>query len=515
MHKLILLILILGIVYRLVLTSGGNFIFNMDNARDMVDTREMVVQRHLRLIGPTSAIEGFYNGPGWYYLLAVPFILSGGHPYAAIIMEIILWVIGGYFLLKLAEGWGVLTQLFVGVVWISSNFILLMSAYAFNPNSVTLLAPLFIYLLLKFIETKKIFYSILTWTLAGLFFNFEMNAGVFIPLVILLAVILSKNTKLFKGKVFWIGVVFYLLTLLPQVLFDLKHQFIMTHSIINYLSSASGHGQATKPFERLPMMINAYYSVLLPTFENFKQFVNFYLILLIGLAIGAASKMVDANLREGGKRLILILVLIILVPFVGFIFIPVGVNSWHLGLPVVAAILLGGYILNWLGNLGFLGKVFSWLALLSFIFFSLTNVKSYLIEAKKQSLDPAVFRNELSAIDYVYSQANGKNFKVYTYLPSVIDYPYQYLFWWRGISKYGYTPEDYAYLPNKPPYISGKELLNKGNQPPSSGLIFLIKQPDEIRQRHLWENSFKHLELISSEKVGPLIVEIRKEATLK
>src|SRR3989338_3182569 len=118
--KIILLILLVGILYRLALTADGNFLFNMDNARDMVDVREMVVLGKLRLIGPTSAIEGLYNGPFWYYLLAVPFILSGGDPYASIIMEITLWAIGGFFLLKIIQQWSKLLVVPIGLLWIAS-----------------------------------------------------------------------------------------------------------------------------------------------------------------------------------------------------------------------------------------------------------------------------------------------------------------------------------------------------------------------------------------------------------
>ena len=84
---IILTILSIGILCRLAFTADGNFLFNMDNGRDMVDVREMVVLKKLRLTGPTSAIEGLYNGPAWYYLLAVPFVLSGGDPYTSILME--------------------------------------------------------------------------------------------------------------------------------------------------------------------------------------------------------------------------------------------------------------------------------------------------------------------------------------------------------------------------------------------------------------------------------------------
>ena len=54
----ILLILLLGVIYRLLITSGGNFIFNIDNARDMVEVREMVELQKPRLTGPTSPYAG-------------------------------------------------------------------------------------------------------------------------------------------------------------------------------------------------------------------------------------------------------------------------------------------------------------------------------------------------------------------------------------------------------------------------------------------------------------------------
>ena len=96
-------------------------------------------------------------------------------------------------------------------------------------------------------------------------------------------------------------------------------------------------------------------------------------------------------------------------------------------------------------------------------------------------------------------------------MPSVIDYPYQYLFWWRGLNKYGYVPEDYAYEPNKPAYISKKELLPIGKKVENSQLIFLIKEPDRIGYRKAWESNFEKYPVVSSEMIGPLEVEIRQE----
>ena len=515
MNKLIFLVLIIGIIYRLILTSDGNFIFNMDNARDMVDVREVVVLGKMRLIGPTSAIDGFYNGPAWYYLLAIPFILSGGNPYASILMEIVLWAIGAYFLFKLVSKWSLPATFFVLTVWVTSNLVLLSTAYAFNPNPVMLLTPLLIYLMAKFIETKKIVYSLSTFTLAALFFHFEMNAGVFLLPVIVLTVILSKNINLLKTKIFILGLLTYFLLLSPQIIFDIKHDFIMAKSVISYLSSAAYMGQVTSPIERVPLMYETFYDAILPTFANFKQFVDIFIALFISLVVMVLFKFIGLLKSDNKKDLVLIIsLLIIFVPFLSFIFISVGVSRWHLGAVVAAAVLMGGYILNQLSELSKWGKILAFGLMGTYLIFSVINVKNYLTDSRKPSNDPAVFANELAAVDFVYKKADGKSFKVYSYLPSVIDYPYQYLIWWRGLDKYGYTPEDYAYAPNKPPYIAQKERLETGEQRDSSGLIYLIKQPDETGRRHLWENTFKHLELLSTEKVGPLIIEIRKEEIL-
>ena len=44
--------------------------------------------------------------------------------------------------------------------------------------------------------------------------------------------------------------------------------------------------------------------------------------------------------------------------------------------------------------------------------------------------DASLLVNELAAVDWTYQESQGKGFYVYSYLPSVYDYPYQYLYWW-------------------------------------------------------------------------------------
>ncbi|EKD90448.1 MAG: hypothetical protein ACD_31C00005G0074 [uncultured bacterium] len=500
--SLIILLLLIGFIFRLVMTSNGNFIFNIDNARDYVDVREMVVAGKLRLTGPTSAIDGFYNGPFWYYLLAVPFVLADGNPYGGVVMMIVLWAIGGFFLLKLVSRWGSIAIITAGLVWAFSNYMTLASVYSFNPHPVTFLTPLFIYLLEKYLVEKKGRYLIGTFVLAGLFFNFEMNFGVFTPVIIILSLLIYRKFTFLKRAEFWVGIVVFLLFLTPQVLFDLKHEFIMSKSIIKYLSA--NDGGAYNLAARFKLISDNFINTFIPTYFNQKNFVQLSLLIFFLILITQIRKK-----KIFDNKLVLISLIFILIPYIGYIFIPVTVNSWHLGAVCTATIILLGFIIGELNNLKKFGTLTALSILVAVGYFSYLNLIDFVSNFSKPNNDPSSFKNELVAIDYIYQSSGGKNFKVYTYLPSVIDYPYQYLIWWRGTRKYGYLPEDYAYLPNKPKYIGSKEKFENTKDIESSELVFLVKEPDRIKQRHLWENNFRDLTTVKKEMVGPIEIEIK------
>lgn len=506
---IILVILLLGMIQKIYVTSGGNFIFNMDNARDFVDVREMVELKKLRLIGPTSAVEGFYNGPGWYLLLAVPYILTQGDPYGAILLMVFLWAVGGFFLMKLMSRYGLAITLAIGFLWVGSDYINLATVYSFNPNPVTFLSPIFIFLLFKFLEGKKLIYLVLVTALGGAFFNFEMNFGVFVVPIIFSAILLSGNLRLFKTRGFWLGLIPFGLLLLPQIIFDFRHQFLMSQSILKFLSVKSP-GNDLGLVNRFWEIYQDFYYVSLPVFLNNQLLLKIaaVIIVLLGLTL---------FLRKTRKldNLFLISLIVLLLPFVFYIFLPVEVNGWHLGAEMVGLIIIFGLSISQLTKYRLAGKVASILIAGFTIFISINNVYTFILSKQTINNDPSLYQNEISAIDYTYQKSEGKNFKAFVYLPSVIDYPYQYLYWWHGLKKYDYTPSDYAYLPNKPAYITNKEFFVKPKvDAENSGLVFLIKEPDRINIRHLWENSFAKLEKIDKVKLRGIEVETLKDGEI-
>lgn len=490
---LIVLLLCLGFVYRLFLTQEGYFIFNIDNARDFVDVREMVELKKPRLIGQTSAIEGFYNGPFWYYLIAIPFIISKGDPYSAIILQNILWFIGGVYLYLLVKRWGKWISLFGISIWVSGSYLLLASSYSFNPNPVLFLAPVFIYFLEKYLITEKFKYAVLVFVLSGLFFNFEMNAGVFLPIIILLSIVFSKKTYLLKTKSFWIGVALFGLFLIPQVLFDIKYKFIMTKSLMKYLS---GDKMETSFVKNIVQTISTFWMVFSATFLNLKLLTGFFVFTSL---IYGCYLLIRKNIKL--EIISLISLLLIIVPLVGYFLIPAKLNSWHLGLSIVGIIII---VCSTLNSIFVFNKLVVRILVFIVLILSVLNLSTYYDETHPNN-DPSLYKNEINAIDYVYKNANGQDFKVYIYLPSVIDYPYQYLFWWYGKNKYGYLPVDYAYLPEVPEYIKNKDKFSGWKK--DTELIYLIKEPDRNGIRHLWENNFTKNTKIEKTKIGNLEIE--------
>lgn len=213
-------------------------------------------------------------------------------------------------------------------------------------------------------------------------------------------------------------------------------------------------------------------------------------------------------------KTILISGLFLLIPYLGFSLAPMTLYTWHITGSLAAAVILFSSELYVATRYHKFIKYILWLFCVYVILFAIYNLelpKNLFSESK--SVDPSNYKNQLNAVDYVFQDAKGRDFKVYVYLPSVIDYSYQYIIWWRGKTEYGYTPEDYAYLPGKPEYIREKNRFVIPNKNSESSLIYLIKEPDRIGQRDLWENSFRNLELIKTKNIGPFIIETRKSAS--
>ncbi len=230
-----LLYILLGLLARF--WNYRNFLFfTWDQGRDAF-VLERIAHGDPVLVGPTSGLPGFFLGPLWYYVGLPGYWLSGGNPYG-----ICLWYI---FLASLALPlfWLISHKLF------ASRRLAIVAAYllAFLPGSITgsamiwnplITLPLMSAAFLALWKGRSSRWLLwLGFFLLALNLQAEFAYAVFfiIPLFLLIPWI-RKQVSIVDvfGTAVAIGV-----TLIPQLLFELRNNWIMTRSLLAALADPS------------------------------------------------------------------------------------------------------------------------------------------------------------------------------------------------------------------------------------------------------------------------------------
>jgi TRAP-type mannitol/chloroaromatic compound transport system permease small subunit len=105
----------------------------------------------------------------------------------------------------------------------------------------------------------------------------------------------------------------------------------------------------------------------------------------------------------------------------------------------------------------------------------------------------SLYINQIEAIDRIYEDAAGEGFKVYTFVPAIYDYNWQYLWLWRGLNKYGYLPADFSYWPDVPEYVPYKDaaLTRLSDKiKPAENLVYFIVTTGSVQEREAWFSRF-------------------------
>ncbi len=88
----VIIILLSGWV-RYAQVANYNFPFTTDQARDMLDLRQLVVGLNPVLVGPTTSINGVFLGPSYYYFNVIPFFIGQGDPAFLVYWNIFLYTL--------------------------------------------------------------------------------------------------------------------------------------------------------------------------------------------------------------------------------------------------------------------------------------------------------------------------------------------------------------------------------------------------------------------------------------
>ncbi|MBU2632131.1 hypothetical protein KKG52_00270 [Patescibacteria group bacterium] len=444
-YLILYFIIFIGAILRLPGIFTNSFAFTYDVGRDMLALWDIVYVHKIPLIGATTGLPGVFYGPWWYYLLSIPFLFSFGDPQGiALTMSLfgIATIIMAYFVGKRISG-VFLGLCFSGLIAVSSDFISL-SSQIWNPNIAPLFVIFIIFILVKIysFDNAKIIhrYFFILGILLALNIDFEIVFGVLL-LIGVIASLIWINYKIISLRsmlAFSLGVV---LIFSPRIIFELRHQFLMTKSFIAFLISGNSSNSLSSIMEifvnRLSIFFNLFNFTLSKGSKSLGLIFLFFIIFTLFLFYKNSNSLI--------KKLITTSLIIIGTFLIGTTFFSHDIWPHYLvGLPVFYT-----FIFSCCLYLVFKRHSTILIPLAVIIIFLVNLNPIALIKDINKPMwkgDASVYRNQLEIIDYVYSQSKGKSFKYVVYTPPVHDYPYRYLFKWYGPKKYHYLPSDNSNL---------------------------------------------------------------------
>lgn len=478
-----ILILLLGLVIRLMPTQNNNFYFTMDQGDEAVRARELWFRHQIPLTGQGTSLPGIYHGPFWIWYISIGYFLFGGHPFGALfILMVLKLAILAYLMLRLAKHSSQLVALSIGVSLILFWPFYDASRYAFSPFPLVSIAILTLILLVESLDKKPLRF-ILTAAPVGMIFHTELASFPPFLALCLLTGIWGIINKIWQLKHLFLFTLVLSIFFIPHLITEIKSGFPQTKALHRYTLSSDSVFTTNAP-----LITGVFVNLIEQSVTPVKPLRVFGLFLAPALIL--YSRLSSQYIFS--KRYITLQTLLLALSWIWFT-TNSGWNPWHtVYIPPILFIAILLAIWNLPGKLGAL--VFLIIITAQIISFNKL-YKTFF----KPSPDPSLLTNELAAVDWVYQESAGRGFYVYSYLPSVYDYPYQYLFWWRGIKKYGYLPCEYSTAPSVPDlFIEGLKYY-QNPQKPCSNFRFLIIEPDTRADlQNIW---------LEQVRVGTILIE--------
>ncbi|HUD09481.1 MAG TPA: glycosyltransferase family 39 protein [Patescibacteria group bacterium] len=230
--------------------------FTSDIARDFLLFGEIATKKFI-LIGPKSSVAGLFHGPLWLYLNFPAYWIGNGNPVIVgwwwIILSFLM-LIPFYFIAKklFNKNAALLFVLFTAL------FFSFHTMSMFNPDGAMFCLPIFLYLFVQYLKTWNVRYLIAHIFVAGLIIQFELAIG--IPLLILSVLYLTFRIIRSSHKSHLLGFLTIFIPLSTYILFDLRHQFLLFHGVLRYLSPSSGNSAVYNYFfmfqDRFKLMLS-------------------------------------------------------------------------------------------------------------------------------------------------------------------------------------------------------------------------------------------------------------------
>ncbi len=366
--ELILLVLILGLGTLLRFYQiRGHATFLGDEGRDAIIVKRMIVDHKFTLLGPTVSFGNLYLGPIYYYLMIIPLWLTHLDPVGPAMMVASFGVISIFLVyLLVREFFDRSAGLTAAALYAASHLIIVHTRFSWNPNPVPLFALLTIYGIWRVAKDKDGRWLVLVGACLAIIFQLHYIALAFIGSVFLIFFILKIRVKWFW---YLLGIFSFLALLSPQILFELRHNFVNSKAMIDlFLRRSQFADSAGVGFDKLAPF-SLYQRLFTKLIATDRRWLGVFLVVPITLW-GLLHALRKRKFRTENLGLSLLGLWLLL----GVLLIPLYRGTLHdhyLGFIFPTPFLLYGFVFSRL----WARKIFKPLALIIFLFFLVINLK--------------------------------------------------------------------------------------------------------------------------------------------
>lgn len=342
-HWLFLVVLLVGIFLRA--HKGVEwFPYSHDHDLNGWIIRDILENKHLRLIGQETTSNGVFIGPLFYYLLIPFYLVFGMDPKGSLILPIIISgfsIFSFYFVFSKISNKS--TGIIASLVYSLSTLIVFTDREIVPTQPAMLWTVWFFYGLWLLTRGKQKAFLLLG-VLIGLAWNFNLALIILSP-IILIAHIISKKHLNIKYLLF--GLIALVLSLSPFLAFESRHNFSQSKAIYSALTSEKDYVYETAKgyakFDRVMQLVYRNTTRLvwgsdykIPGKLTFSLLILFFIIL-------SAKKLLN-------KNLFILMSIWVAIYIAFFTFNSINVSEYY----------LNGMNVVWIGILAFLiERIFS------------------------------------------------------------------------------------------------------------------------------------------------------------
>lgn len=395
------------------------YIFEHDQDLYSWIVKDIWIDHHLRLIGQVTSIEGVFIGPFFYYLLVPFFALSGMNPISAAYFAAILGlltVISIYYVFQ--HFFGKAVGLFGAAIYATSLGPVFNDRWVVPTVSTTIWSVWLLYAVFSLIEgkTKSL---IVAAILIGLIWHIHVALLPLIP-VLVLAFLMAKQRL--TPKIAGISLLAFAALTTPFWIFELKHNFLQTKSLLFTSGSA---GIVLKGTERLQKIIEATQVVLNSALLNMWSNVPPLLVPILT----AVLFIIEIWKKLLTKKQTIILLAWFIVVLVVQQVTKNPISEYYVSNLTILPILFISLIL------GLLWKMKRWRYLALGLILIYSAINTYLLITKPE--DWHHYKYKLQTIEFIQKDAQSHNYSCISenYINSQLGTAvgFRYLTWWKGL----------------------------------------------------------------------------------